>query len=150
MNKYYLRDHKNRRFFQKYASPYIEAAFEDHAIPPTDEGSQTKTQPGQTKMQDGVNDEDAKSLIGFRVLGEAVHSSTRYIDRRVCRLSGDSLSVYHASNVGAVGRTALGVAGVTVLATALAIGVQTSSFPLSESAGLLVSSLLIGINSIPD
>jgi integrase len=150
MNKHYLRDRKNRRFFRKYASPYIEAAFEDHAIPPTDEGDQTKTQPGQTKMQDWVNDEDAKSLIGLRALGETVHSSTRYIDRRVCRLFGNSLSVYHASNVSAVGRTALGVTGVTVLATALAIGVQTSSFPLPETAGLLVSSLLIGIASIPD
>lgn len=150
MNKHYLRDRKNRRFFRKYASSYIEAAFEDHAIPPTDEGDQTKTQPGQTKMQDWVNDEDAKSLIALRALGDAVHSSTRYIDRRACRLLGDSPSLFRASNVGAVGRTALGITGVTVLAAALAIGVQISSFPLSESAGLLVSSLLIGIASIPD
>jgi integrase len=150
MNKHYLTGRKNRRFFRKYASSYVEAAFEDHAIPPTDEGDQTKTQPGQTKMQDWVNDENAKSFPGLRVFGEIVHSSTRYVDRRVCRLLGDSLSVFRASNVGTVGRTALGVTGVTVLATALAMGLQASSLPLPESASLLVSSLLIGIASIPD
>jgi len=150
MNKHYLSGRKNRRFFRKHASPYVEAAFEDHVIPPTDESNQTKTKPGQTKMQDWVNDEDAKSPVAPHVLGTVVHGSTRYVDRKVCGLLGDSLRRFHASNVGVVGRTALGATGVILLVTALALGVQASSQPLTESVGLLVSSLLVGVASIPD
>lgn len=58
MNKHYVRDRKNNRFFRKYASPHIEAPFEDHAIPHTDESGQTKTRPGNMKVQDWVNGVD--------------------------------------------------------------------------------------------
>jgi integrase len=150
LNKHYLRDRKNRRFFRKHASPYIEAAFGDQAIPAEDEGDQTKTLPGQTVLHDWVNDEDAKSQPGLHVIGAAVHHSTNYVDEHVCNLLEDSPLTHHTRNISSVGRAVIGVTGVTALATALAVGIEMSTLPFAESTGLLLTSLLVGIVSIPE
>lgn len=150
VNKHYLMDRKNGRFFRKHVSAYIEAAFEDHAIPLANEATQSKTLPGQTKMQDWMNDEDAAALPAFGILGRVVHSGTNRVDQFISPHCDGSPPTLHACNVSTTGRAVIGVTGITILATALAMGLHASSLPLPASTGLLFSSLLIGIASIPD
>lgn len=150
VNKHYLQTRKNRRFIRKYASPFIEAAFGDQAISPAEEDdAQHQSHPGQTKMQEWIDDEAAVSLLGPSTIGQSVHRATAAVDRRITPRLGDAASSLHACNRGLAGRAAIGVAGVTVLAVAIAASIQTATLPLPESAGLLASSLLIGIASVP-
>lgn len=150
MNKHYLTDRKNRRFFRKHASAYIKAAFEDHAIPLADEAEQSKSLPGQTKMQDWINDEDAAALPVLGIIGRTVHSGTNRVDQFISRHWDGSPPILHACNVSTAGRSVIGVTGITILAAALVAGLHASALPLPASTGLLFSSLLIGIASIPD
>lgn len=150
LNKHYLQDRKNRRFLQKYASPFIEAAFGDHAISYVEEDDvRHQSHPGQTKMQDWIDDEGAVSVLGPSTIGQSVHRATAAVDRRIAPRLGEVASSLRACNRGLAGRVGIGVVGVTVLAVAIAASIQTATLPLSESTRLLASSLLIGIAGVP-
>lgn len=149
LNKHYLQDRKNRRFFLKYASTSIEAAFGDQAISYAEEDDvRHQSHPGQTKMQEWIDDEDAVSLLGPAAIAQPIHRVTEAVDRRAASRLG-KIAPLRACNRGTAGRATIGIVGVTVLAVALATSIQTATLPLSESVGLLASSLLIGIASVP-
>lgn len=150
VNKHYLRARKNRRFFLEYASPSIEAAFGNQAISPVEEDeARHQSHPGQTKMQDWIDDEGAVSVLGPSAIGQSVHRATAAVDQRIAPRLGEVASSLRACNRSLAGRAAIGAVGVTVLAVAIAASIQTATLPLSESTRLLASSLLIGIASVP-